>query len=96
MKKRLPRINKEPEYKDDYFHVRFNNFVERFGSFVCSDDNNTWYYVDVFVGCAWPYERREELLGRSAMVRGFWSSFDSKVGRQTFIVEAGGIALDSL
>ena len=94
MEGKLPRVDKSPVWKDDTFHVRFEKLSGRGGEMVAYDDAENWHYVDPFVDCAWPHDKAEELMGKSAMVSGFWHSFDQNLSRQVFIVREGALTLD--
>lgn len=89
---KLPRRDKHPNAHEDEFDVYFDKMDGEEMNFVGIDGKGDWFYVDPFVGCAWEYEKRKELLGKNAIVKGFWA-LQRVNGMPVFLVDEGGIKI---
>jgi len=86
---RCPRVDKSPDTKNDDFDV-FIKGERSNGDLigVCADGKEVM--IDPFVGCAWDYAKKDELIGKNLSVKGFWGSCSCS-GFYTFLVEEKGL-----
>lgn len=61
-----------PISKDDEFNVVFRRLSNSEGEMIATCEDGEEVVVDPFVGCAWEYEQRAELIGRKATIKGSW------------------------
>ena len=90
---KLPRIDKHPSPHQDGFDVFFDKMDSDEIDFIGVDAKGHWFYVDPFVGCAFKYENKKDLVGKNAFVEGFWS-LQKKNGMPVFIVHEDGLLIN--
>lgn len=81
----LPRVDRMCEHKDDVFVVTFTKYLNERNEMLAHDKNGNEIIVDPFVGCTWEWEKANELIGKEAVIRGYWSC--NRSGYSPFITD---------
>lgn len=71
--KTYPRADRSCEHKDDVFVVTFVKYLNERNEMLAHDEDGKEIIIDPFVGCTWEWTDAKELIGKKAIVRGWWS-----------------------
>ena len=89
---KIPRVDRSCDHKEDEFVVVFDRILIGAREVVGKTIDGEEVAIDPFVGCTWDWERRQELLGMQATVKGYWGCQFPMSWKRTFITnEKDGI-----